>query len=179
MIFRVLEAVFIESAYISREAKMSVSVRAGSPGGAMGASTVEDIVAVPGGMFVRHHGAWNFCPWANVKSARLVDAPAEIIDFVGRGAPDGNQAQAPVGTPAPELERAGAPARGLKAARRSRLGPAPEAPASDADLVGLPQRDAGGVLLSAQPQGGPKMTCPACGGSFVQGGNHVCEKVEA
>lgn len=187
MIFQVLEAVFIESAYISRDSKMSVSTR-DATGGALGAATVEAIVGMPGGLFVRHRSAWNLVPWANVKSARLADAPAEVLDFVGR-TPAAGAAERLVRAAKATREEAERPQPFAEGAVLS----APPSPyggidrsthpdALDfrgpeiADVLGLPARDAGGVLISAQPQSGPTIMCHTCQAPFIQGANHVCQK---
>lgn len=185
--FRVADAVFIESAYLSGEAKMSVSTRDTTQGRALGTSTVQAILGMPGGMFVQHKNVWNFLPWANVKSARLIDVPAEVLEMAGAqvvaaeapGAylkPQAAAVSAPAVTPEPPVRRG--PGRPRKVQ--------PEAVAPDAndDLLGgtpqppaaLPARDAMGVLLSLQPTDGPKLACGACGGVYVQGANHVCTK---
>lgn len=191
MIFQVLEAVFIESAYISRDSKMSVSTR-DATGGALGAATVEAIVGMPGGLFVRHRKAWNLVPWANVKSARLADAPAEVLDFVGRtsiaGAADrlvnaARTAREEFERPQPFAEGAIAPAPVFGPTTINPLVPSSATTAASApeiaDMLGLPARDAGGVLISAQPQSGPTIVCHTCQAPFIQGANHVCQKAAA
>lgn len=206
MFFRVSDAVFIESAYISGDAKMSVSVRQtgvnGARGGALGTSTVEALVGVPGGLFVRHRGAWNLIPWANVKSARLVEAPPEIVEAAGPIEDDGPGAylrrQEPgpgvsvTATPVPfaPVESVAEPVK-RSPGRPKKVNPidgsiTPAAtergPDEDVDaLVGPllpPQRDEMGVLIEVAAASGPPITCGACGATFPQGSNHVCHKVE-
>lgn len=186
MIFPVVDVQFIESAYIAGESKQSISARALN-GRALGPSTVDEIVGVPGGIFVLHKARWTFCAWANVKSASLAEAPAEILSYLAarRRVVEPERLVAP---PAPVADAA--PARGR---RRAGAGggipalqvaePTTSVPAPDdaADLLGgppaPPRRDAMGVLIAEQPQSGPKITCSACGGAFVQGSNHACQKV--
>src|SRR5574340_233157 len=191
MFFRVSDAVFIESAYISGDAKMSVSVRpieVGGRGAAMGTSTVEALVGVPGGLCVRHRGAWNLVPWANVKSARLIESPPEIVEADGPIEDDGPGAYlrlqdpgpvnsggsvattpiplAPVESVAEPVKRSPGRPKKVKPIDGSITPAATErAPDEDVDaLVGpsLPHRDEMGVLVEAARGNGPPITCGAC-----------------
>ncbi len=188
MIFPISDAQFIEAAYVSDESKLSVSsrsVQSNARGGAYGTTTVQAIIGVPGGMFVRHKNIWNFLPWANVKSARLAgDAPLEIVAAVAdpaqRDEPPGAYLRQAPAQPAPDdaadlLGEEKAPAPRRTRARTGQIASVPDPYQPSAP----PVRDAMGVLVSIQPKDGPLLACHACGASFVQGSNHVCEKRES
>lgn len=202
--FRINDAQFIESAYISGQSKLTVSTRDLSNGRSLGASVVQAILGVPGGMFVQHQNRWNFIPWANVKSTQLVDVPLEIAEAAAQNAETSDapgsylRTQAanyhkpgPIATPvqqaAPTLpaEVGQVPLARRGPGRPRKVQPEAVAPSDIDDLVGgtapapaaLPARDEMGVLLAIQPTDGPKIQCSACYEVFVQGSNHVCKKL--
>lgn len=182
--FRISDAVFIESAYISGEAKMSIST-VPTNGRALGPTNVEAIIGLPGGMFVLHRGGWNFCPWANVKSARLIDVPPEVVATAAGDLPvvvPLASAPAPAKYEPPKIRRkAVVPVEPVilpAAAATVATEPAATVTYEYVPPAVPPERDEMGVLKSLQPTTGPQIECAACGTKFIQGANHVCKRVD-